>query len=91
MADEDLYFAEAKLGIECETFMASDIGRFFIGRAENEIEAAQSLLEQCDPENAKEVRALQNRIWRARSITDWLQEAINNGHMAEEQLRNNNS
>lgn len=83
-------FAEAKLGIDCETFMASDVGRYLVGRATAEIEAARDELEEFNSSDAAGVRAIQNRIWRAKSVLQWLEDAVQNGRAAEHQLLDNN-
>ena len=82
-----LAIAEAQFGIEVEHFRASDVGRFILGRADSEIEFARDELEKVDPNDARAVQAVQNRVAVARLITGWLDEAVRNGRIAESQLR----
>lgn len=89
MDDYQLLFAEAKLGLDADVFLASDVGRYLLGRAEQEIEAAYLDLERVRAEDADTIRTLQNQIWRAKSIRQWLHEAIEAGNLAEQQLRDN--
>lgn len=85
--DEQLLFAEARLGLDVESFLASQVGRYLIGRADAEAESALLDLADIDPEDAKAVRTAQNRHKLARSVRQWLEEAIEAGRLAEDALR----
>lgn len=82
-AVEDLYYAEARLGVEIEKFLPTNVGRYLVGRAEQELVEAHQAMEKCSPD---ELQELQNKAWRAKSFADWLAEAINNGRSAEFEL-----
>jgi hypothetical protein len=82
----DVTMAEARFGIEVEQFLSSDIGRYMVGRAENEEHEALQALAQVDPIDAKKVERLQNQVWRARSIQQWLAQAVQAGLMAQHQI-----
>lgn len=79
--------AEAELGEQAEAFMESDLGRYFVGCCDQEIESAQERLKVADPENARVIRQLQNDIWRAESAKRWFAELIAAGKTAIEVLR----
>ncbi|HIJ83832.1 MAG: hypothetical protein HW380_210 [Magnetococcales bacterium] len=86
LAQEDsrrLWLAEVDLGLQCQRFFNSDVGRYLLGRAAQEIQEARDLLEQVHHEETGNVRQLQNRIWRARSFITWIDEAIRDGEEAE--------
>ncbi len=91
MADVDPHTAEqlkvVELGLDAEQFLASNLGKYIIERAEAEIESAIEQFKATDPEDAKAMRALQNIIARNESVQYWLADAINAAHAAEEQLQ----
>ncbi|MBF0109267.1 MAG: hypothetical protein HQL76_08835 [Magnetococcales bacterium] len=78
-----IWLAEVDLGLQCQKFFTSDVGRYLLGRAAQEIQEARDLLEQVHHEETGSVRQLQNRIWRARSFITWIDEAIRDGEEAE--------
>ena len=82
---QELY-AEAILGKDAEEFVESELGRFIIGRAEQEIEDAVNELKKCYPWRTRKIRELQNRIWRAESVQNWLAELVVRGRQALNQL-----
>lgn len=73
-------------GFEVEAFLASDIGKYLVTRAEGEIEAAVDLLKHAKPENPDVIRALQHKIHVAEDIQYWLAEAIQSGLNAQQEL-----
>jgi hypothetical protein len=73
-------------GMEVEAFIQSRLGRYLIGRAEEDIAAAVETLKRTDPENAKTIRELQNAIYRAESIGYWLADAVQAGFNAEREF-----
>ena len=46
--DEQTLLKEAQLGIETEAFIASDLGKYLIERADEEYEAATNTLIYCN-------------------------------------------
>jgi len=74
------------LGFEAEAFLKSDIGRYLVARADEEIECAVEELKGVDPEDAKAIRALQGKINVAESIQYWLAEAIQDGVNSMQEL-----
>ena len=83
MSSNDLLWAEAALGKDAEEFLASDLGRYIIGRMDQEIADAQDKLSTVSPWRRNRIRQLQNEIWRARSVRDWLVDLVTAGQQAE--------
>lgn len=83
MTDLDVTMAEAILGRDAEDFFASDLGRYMLGRAEQEEVAAIEEMIACDVNDAEHMERLQNIIWRSRVFKDWLAELVTNGKQAE--------
>jgi hypothetical protein len=86
-AETELRLAEVRLGIQAEDFLRSPIGRYLVGRAQIEVEAAVEELKHAHPEDPAIIRKLQNRITLMESFGAWLQDAIANGNNAEAQLK----
>ena len=77
-----------ELGIQSESFLASPLGKYVIGRAESEIAEALERLKILNPFTfPEELRTEQNKIWRAESFQRWIAEAIQDGWQAENALR----
>lgn len=72
------------LSFQVEAFLQSDIGRYLIARADEEIEAACEALKRIDPELPSKIREQQHIIHVAESIQYWLADAIQAGHNAAE-------
>lgn len=77
----------ARIGIDAEAFSKSDVGRFMIGKAQAEIDAAVNDLIEADPGDWKANNDIRNRIHVARMFLTWLDEAVMVGHHAHEQLQ----
>ena len=82
----ELLWAEASLGRDAQDFLASEIGRFIVGRCEQEISEAADLLSTVSPWRRNRIKQLQNDIWRAKSVRGWLIELVQNGQQAEQAL-----
>ena len=80
--ENDPDFQIARFGVQVEKFMSSEIGRYLLGCADQEVEEAKELLTVVEPGMVNEIQALQNRIWQARSVRQWLEDAVRHGHMA---------
>lgn len=80
----------AVFGQVVQDFLKSDVGDFLLRKAQEEANDAMDLLKKAPPEDALSIRELQNRIWRAESIMNWLGEAIETGLQAKEQLEEEN-
>ena len=84
--DTDVLVDKAVLGKQVEIFFDSRVGKFLLARIESEINRGVELLKKVDPEDVKQVRCLQNLVWRAESIESWFSEAIMDGIKATEIL-----
>jgi hypothetical protein len=78
----DELIAEAELGDEARKFLDGDLGKWLVGCAEQEVQAAQEALETADPNNEKAIRDLQNKAWRGRRFKEWLAELVSRGEGA---------
>lgn len=72
-------YAQAVMGKQAEEFIASDIGQYLIGCAEQEIAQAHDQLKRVAPWRTRRIRDLQNEIWRAESFQSWLAELVISG------------
>lgn len=77
---------EADLGRQAKEFFESPVGKYMLGCASQEIMAAQMDLAEVAWWNIWKVRALQNRIWRARSMIGWMADLVRQGKNAEAAL-----
>lgn len=83
---KDLLFAEAVLGRDAQEFLGTELGRYVLGRAEQEEQEALDQLSHTSPWRRNRIQQLQNEVWRARSMRQWLGELIQAGKQAEQQL-----
>lgn len=81
----DLTLEKARLGVEAETFLSSNLGRYLTERAELEVEQLKEQLVYATTEYDGQV--IRNKIAIARQFGAWLNEAINEGLMAIELIR----
>lgn len=79
--------AIAQLGVEAESFKSSGLGRYLNERAESEIIDASRALCEVDPADVKQITELQNKVYRANSFIAWIEEAIESGNFAIEEIR----
>lgn len=75
--------AEADLGRQVKEFLQSDIGRYLLGCAQQEHQAAMEALKQTSPWRRRRITDLQNQAWRAESFMGWLRELLIRGRSAE--------
>ena len=88
MPDElEFLRAEIILGQECNAFFHTDPGRYVKARANEIILECIERLKDADPLNSKEVSKIQLDLKSTESALSWLQEAINNGQSAMQQLQ----
>jgi hypothetical protein len=79
----ELLWAEATLGRDVQEFLHTDIGRYLVGRCDQEIADAQEKLAVVSPWRRNRIKQLQNEIWRATSLKTWLAELVQAGAQAE--------
>lgn len=85
-ASQRVLIARAQVGIELETFMASDVGRYLTGKA---VEAATefvhwALSEQASAETFEKERA---KALAARQALQWTFDQVVDGHAALRELQ----
>lgn len=86
MNEDAPLLAQVGFGLNVENFVHSEIGQYLLGRADQEVATAIAKLKKANPNDAEEIRDLQNQIYRAESINGWLAEAVLNGQHAERTL-----
>ena len=79
-------FAEAVLGKDAVDFMATELGRYVVGCAQEEIKDAYTSLKKTSPWRIFRIQELQNEIWRAEKLLAWLQDLIVSGKRATQIL-----
>ena len=84
--ENDFLFNVAKTGIELESFLSSSIGKAFTKRCDDMERVAELAMRTVDPEDAKAVRELQNRLLVVDEFRRFVIEGIQEGKAAAEQL-----
>lgn len=84
--DEEVLFAEAKLGEEADAFFKSDVGRYVVGAAIQDMRKIQSQLLTVSPWRKRRIQQLQNQATACQLAMNWLGEAITNGDSAYQEL-----
>ena len=74
--------AVAVLGKEVELFLDSDIGKYLVQCAEDDIDTVMSAFSKVNPQDAPAIMALQVKLGAAIRIKGWLGDAINSGKQA---------
>lgn len=72
----------AAIGMAAKEFMASDFGKHIANKAAEEIDEALAQMIDADPEDAKTIRSLQNKIHVAQTALSWLMDTIGEGDNA---------
>jgi len=83
LSDQTLQ-AEILLGDDADQFFRSDLGKYVLGRAQQEVDEATEKMKRVDPENVSQIRALQHIIQVAESVPRWLNEVLVAGRQAIE-------
>lgn len=78
--------AEVHIGEDAAVFIKSDLGRYVIGRANQDIAMATAELKRCFWWRANRIKLLQNRITVAENTKMWLVECLNAGQIALQTL-----
>ena len=82
MSEEALLYRQATFGKQVEEFLNCDIGKYILSIALIEREEALAKLTECDPEDTKMVRSLQNQIKMRDDLRGWLMDAVARGLQA---------
>ena len=75
----------AVFGKQVENFLEGDIGKYLVKRAEEQAEESIEKLKHVNPWSIfarRKVQELQNKIWVAESIQQWLADAVIDGLQA---------
>jgi len=75
--------AEAILGRDAREFLNTELGKYLLGRARLERDAAVEALKSVFPWRKRRIQELQNTIWKCESFEGWLASLIMDGHNAE--------
>jgi hypothetical protein len=78
---------QAQLGIEAEAFLSTDLGRYLLDKADQELEDAQNKFLELLPNDSAGLLQLQSQAKRAINFKSWLSEAISTGIYAEQELK----
>lgn len=84
--EDDVLLAVADVGTKVVDFKNSEVGRLMFGYAAQEKQAAAELLLIVDPYDTKTVQTVQNRAAVAMLFERFVEEAINSGEQAYQQL-----
>ena len=83
-------FARARLSESVLDFLRSDVGRYLHGRAKLELEEAKDQLLDCNPFSfwgRRKMRKIQMRAEVARSFMRYVSDAITDGEIAYQELK----
>lgn len=85
--DYDLtLFAQADLGEQAREFLTTDLGKYLAGCAEQQInDCSRELLKVC-PTNTDKIQLLQSKAQTASNFLVWINEAIDMGSVAYQQI-----
>jgi len=81
-----LLLAQAELGMTADEFKRTKIGLYLLGVAEQDAREALDGLRSVKPTDTEAIIELQNKAALAQRFSDWLDEAINIGRAAEQQI-----
>lgn len=85
-SDTDFLFAEVRLGVAMREFLATPVGSYLLGRAQQAVESAQKELLAVSASDADMIRDLQMQGRAAQLLMQWVGDAITNGDASEQQL-----
>jgi len=81
----------AEFGRRVELFLQDDIGSYLLSRANEHSEQAIREFKSADPFNSAQIAAIQRKLLTADNFIAWLQDAVDVGQSALEQLKQENS
>lgn len=88
MTDQlEILRAEIVLGQECNAFFNTDPGRYVKARSNETVLDCIDKLKKVNPSDTKEVAKIQLELKSADNALSWLQDAINGGQSAMQQLQ----
>ena len=80
-------FEVGRFGIEVERFLAGELGKYLIAKAEQDRDRAIAEIATVDPHNATEIVRLQSELATPNKVVKWLADAVSAGRVAHDQLR----
>ncbi|MDD5084198.1 MAG: hypothetical protein PHT88_04725 [Candidatus Moranbacteria bacterium] len=86
MTDDQALLKQAQLGIEAEAFIHTDLGKFLIDKADDDLQRGYEGFLSLTPGDTDGLLMLQSQCQRAIHFKSWLLEAISSGHYAESEL-----
>lgn len=72
----------AAFGKQVDLFLSSDIGKYMLARAREQVVEAQLQFRKADVTNVAVMTAIQNKLVVADSIVQWLKDAVSDGLQA---------
>ena len=86
VSPEQFEVIKAVLGADAETFRRTKLGQYIYGRIANEEEQLIEELIAADPDDAKKGRDIRNEIYKRRSLPMFIDDAIQSGHSARQNI-----
>ena len=83
---DELMRAQIQLGDEADSFFKSDLGKYVLGVAEQELQEALMGLRHVDPHDVAKIIALQNKAAVAEAVPAWLNGLIVESRQTQEML-----
>lgn len=80
-------FAQVDLGEKTREFLATDIGRYLVGCAEQQITSCSQDLLNVNPNNTDKISEIQSKARTASNFIVWVNEAIDMGDSAYQQIK----
>ena len=90
-SNERAHFARAQLGEQVREFLSQPAGRYLHGRAKQELQDAQELALDCNPDSffgRRKLKKIQQKAGIARAFMSWCADAITEGEFSFRELDN---
>lgn len=72
----------ATFGRQVEQFLNTEVGKYLVCRANDEVAKAVFDFKNCCPTDAVEVQSIQNRMKQGENFIEWISQAVNDGLQA---------
>lgn len=80
----DPYERDIELANAAKDFLSSPLARHIFDRAAEVVDQCRQALTECDPEDVKEIRRLQEEIRRQNGLGMWITEILHTGEQAKQ-------
>lgn len=87
MPEIDETLEEARLGIDTEDFVKSNVGQAMLRIARQDAEDAKQRLATVHPWRSRAIRQYQTQVWQAQSFEEYLVTLVERGRQAVHQLQ----